>query len=163
MQKALIIGRFQPFHKGHEFLINQVLKQNYSIIIAIGSSQESRTAKNPFNYEERKKMIQSCFKNAKIMPSQDYESDEDWADDLMSKAKFDIVYSNNEKVNEIFYKRKIQVKKVNELPNISGTKIRKMINNNDNKYKELIPKSCLEEMEKICAMKIIKECFKIKK
>jgi nicotinamide-nucleotide adenylyltransferase len=161
MRNALIIGRFQPFHKAHELLIKQALKENDSVIIAIGSSQESRTIKNPFNYEERKKMISSCFKDIKIIPCPDFESDKDWADYLIKKANFNTVYSNNEWVNKIFSKRKIIIKKTQENKKISGTKIRQMINNNEN-YKKLIPKPCLDVLKKIDAQRIIKECFKKK-
>jgi len=158
MPKALVIGRFQPFHIGHEFLINIALKENDSVTVAIGSSQESRTGKNPFSYNERKKMVQSCFKGIKIISSKDFESDEEWADDLMSKADFDTVYSNNETVSRIFRKRKIAVKKSEEIIGVSGTRIRRMIKNKET-YKELIPKPCLEVMEQMGAEKIIQSCL----
>ncbi|MFA5303230.1 MAG: adenylyltransferase/cytidyltransferase family protein [Candidatus Nanoarchaeia archaeon] len=162
MATALVIGRFQPFHKGHEFLIKEALKENESIIIAVGSSQESRTKKNPFNYKERKKLIQSCFKDAKIIPVPDYESDDDWVNYLL-KFKFEIVYSNNKWVDEIFSKIKFKVKKIKELQNISSTIIRKMIIDNEKSYKKLMPKNCLKVMNDINAERIIKECFKTNK
>lgn len=35
MKYALFIGRWQPFHKGHEWLINQKLKLGIPVLIAI--------------------------------------------------------------------------------------------------------------------------------
>lgn len=43
---ALIIGRFQPFHKGHLSVIKMVAEKSDSIIIGIGSAQLSHTFEN---------------------------------------------------------------------------------------------------------------------
>lgn len=58
---GLYIGRFQPFHKGHLLVVRKALEDCNTLVIAVGSSQENRTKKNPFTYEERKLMIErSC-------------------------------------------------------------------------------------------------------
>jgi len=54
---ALFIGRFQPFHKGHSMLLQNIGSQYDEIIIGIGSSQYSSTVDNLFSEDERKKMI----------------------------------------------------------------------------------------------------------
>lgn len=54
---GLFIGRFQPFHHGHLSIVREALKKCDRLIIAVGSSQESRTKRNPFNFEERKEFI----------------------------------------------------------------------------------------------------------
>ena len=51
--KALYIGRFQPFHKGHLKILQKLAKKYDEIIIGIGSSQYSNTLENPFTSEER--------------------------------------------------------------------------------------------------------------
>lgn len=58
MKVAVIIGRFQPFHLGHEHLFNVALQENDMLIVALGSSNRTRSIKNPFTVAERKKMIQ---------------------------------------------------------------------------------------------------------
>ena len=58
---GLYIGRFQPFHKGHKSIVEAALKQCDKLIIGIGSSQEIRTKRNPFSYEEREQMILRSF------------------------------------------------------------------------------------------------------
>ena len=65
MKKALFLGRFQPFHKGHLHVVKE-LSNDYHIIIGIGSSEQCCKKKNPFSGKERKEMISKCLKNRKI-------------------------------------------------------------------------------------------------
>ena len=65
--KALFIGRFQPFHKGHLKVIKDIIKKDYRVIIGIGSSQYSHTVDNPFTSDERKKMIQETLLKFQLM------------------------------------------------------------------------------------------------
>ena len=58
MGKGIVLGRFQPFHNGHAYLVEQALNQFEEVTIAIGSSQDEWTVNNPFSFEERKDMIQ---------------------------------------------------------------------------------------------------------
>jgi bifunctional NMN adenylyltransferase/nudix hydrolase len=54
---SVIIGRFQPLHKGHGYLIKQALKNSDYLIIVVGSSFSSRTLRNSFTFDERKEII----------------------------------------------------------------------------------------------------------
>ena len=54
---SVYIGRFQPFHNGHMNVMMGGLKISNNIIIMCGSSNQTRTLKNPFIYDERKKFI----------------------------------------------------------------------------------------------------------
>jgi len=63
MNRALFIGRFQPFHNAHLIDIKNVLKDVDEVIIAIGSSQEKNTLENPFSYNERKQMMNTLKKH----------------------------------------------------------------------------------------------------
>ena len=54
---GLYIGRFQPFHRGHLSVVKKALEECDTLVIAIGSAQESRTKKNPFSFDERKLFI----------------------------------------------------------------------------------------------------------
>lgn len=58
---GLVIGRFQLFHKGHEFLVRRALELCNYVVVYIGSSQEQGTLKNPFSFERRKQMIAEVF------------------------------------------------------------------------------------------------------
>lgn len=53
----IFIGRFSPFHVGHQEVIKKALELSDNVIFLIGSSFRPRTIKNPWTYEERKDMI----------------------------------------------------------------------------------------------------------
>ena len=55
--RALLIGRFQPFHKGHLAVIKKILGEADELIIVVGSSQHRDVVENPFSAEERVEMI----------------------------------------------------------------------------------------------------------
>lgn len=46
---GLVLGRFQPLHPGHLFLIDLALKENDFVVICIGSAQKAE----PLTIEER--------------------------------------------------------------------------------------------------------------
>lgn len=57
----VFIGRMQPFHTGHKAVVDEALKQAKEVIIVLGSCFQPRSTKNPFTFEERKDMIESCY------------------------------------------------------------------------------------------------------
>jgi bifunctional NMN adenylyltransferase/nudix hydrolase len=80
---ALIIGRWQLFHKGHESLLRAALEAAPAVIVVIGSAYRSRDARNPFTWEERKAMVQATlspseFDRVQFLPVRDYFDDERW-------------------------------------------------------------------------------------
>ena len=60
-----MVSRFQPFHNGHKNLFDKMLNECNHATLILGSAQESRTAKNPFNVEERIFMIKNVYGNPK--------------------------------------------------------------------------------------------------
>lgn len=54
---GVVIGRFSPFHVGHENLLEMALDVAEHIVVVVGSSYQARDTKNPFTFEERKAMI----------------------------------------------------------------------------------------------------------
>lgn len=73
---AVIIGRFQPLHLGHEYLISKAYELADNVTILIGSSGGPRTPLNPWTFEERKRMVQSTFPDATCLPLYDYAYNE---------------------------------------------------------------------------------------
>ena len=49
----VVIGRFQPFCRGHEYLIDQACKDAVTLVIFLGSVNHAQTFKNPFTDFER--------------------------------------------------------------------------------------------------------------
>ncbi len=63
MQKRLtvFIGRFSPFHLGHEEVLKRALLSSEVVLLLIGSADSSRTIKNPFTYTERKEIVRNWY------------------------------------------------------------------------------------------------------
>lgn len=55
------IGRFQPFHIAHTSTINAAFKRTNRVIVLVGSAENSLSPKNPFNFKQRKQMIEDKF------------------------------------------------------------------------------------------------------
>lgn len=155
MKKALFVGRFQPMHIGHLKAIKWILKKYDKVIIIIGSSQDSFTEKNPFTFEERKKMIQNTLRSEQIQKNKykiigipDVYDDKKWVNNILKKVKFDVVLTKNSWTKKCFTKAKIPVGPHPMFGNVSGSKIRKMIKNNK-KWEKYVPKEVEKIMKKI--------------
>ena len=69
---GIIVGRFQTLHTGHELMINKAIALCDRVGVLIGSSQEARTLKNPFSFEERREILQTVYGDAlEIQPLPD--------------------------------------------------------------------------------------------
>lgn len=84
----VFIGRFQPFHIGHEAVIRRALERAHQVVILIGSANEARSIKNPWTFEERQHMIETLFKfevtqdRILIGAIGNHGSDDRWASDV---------------------------------------------------------------------------------
>jgi bifunctional NMN adenylyltransferase/nudix hydrolase len=59
---AVLIGRFQPFHFGHQRLVEHALRTAARVVIVVGSDKQHRSVKNPFTFEERERMIRATLR-----------------------------------------------------------------------------------------------------
>ena len=57
----MFIGRWQPFHNGHKWLINQKLSEGKAILIAVRDIPPDE--KNPFTTEQTIKMVKEVYRN----------------------------------------------------------------------------------------------------
>ncbi|MGP8071995.1 MAG: adenylyltransferase/cytidyltransferase family protein, partial [Thermoplasmata archaeon] len=57
--RGLLVGRFQPFHRGHLQVVETIRRgrPGAALLLAIGSAEESYTWKNPFTASERFEMM----------------------------------------------------------------------------------------------------------
>jgi len=150
MTTALLVGRFQPFHKGHLEVVKKILEECDYLIIAIGSSQYSRTQENPFSGDERERMIYETLKEEglvdwEIVQVPDVHDNEKWVAHVQDICpSFDVVYSGNPLTQKLFKEAGIQVR---EQPmydrNIySGTRIRKMMKGDS--WEGLVPDAVIK-------------------
>lgn len=93
----VIVGRCQPFHNGQFHMIKQTLNlaetEEAQTLILVGSSNKSRSLKNPFTYLERRKMIVDNLEDigatdfhVRPLPDFDYQDDR-WLNNLHNIIK----------------------------------------------------------------------------
>ena len=159
---ALLIGRFQPFHKGHLYLLKEALKVADKVVIGIGSSNIT-DVNNPIDYETRKKIIKAVAykekiedKILKIIPLDDYFNDNKWLSNVKKMTgRFDLVIGQNEWVNGIMKKAGIKVLKCPYYRRslYEGWRIRKMIKERK-KWQDRVPKYLIKAIVN-CQLAII--------
>jgi cytidyltransferase-related domain len=68
LRRALLFGRFQPFHKGHVSVTMWALREVgfEEIVFLIGMASENYTPRNPFTAGERIEMIRLSLKDEGI-------------------------------------------------------------------------------------------------
>ena len=168
---GLVLGRFQTFHKGHEYIINKALEICDKVLVFIGSSDKSGTIENPFSYELRKKMIKKVYEEEivenklVIFPLADLGAGNvtKWGDYLFCEAekileKVDCIVYGEESKCKSWFSEKIK-KSVNFIVisrddiKINASTLREYMRKNDfEKWKEFVNKKNwgeFEEMKKI--------------
>lgn len=153
--RALLLGRYQPFHKGHLNVIKEISKEFY-VIIAMGSAQESHKIKNPFTAGERFLMISETLKNEGIsnyylIPIEDINRYPIWVSHVESLVpKFDIVFTRNPLTKLLFSEKGYNVKQQIEFDRkkYSGKEVRRRMISNEN-WKELLPMPVVKIIDEI--------------
>ncbi len=170
MRRGLIIGRFQPFHLGHLYLVKNVLEECHELIVAIGSAQFNYLYTDPFTAGERVLMIHTALLDSGIAAGRFYiipiindENNSTWYAHLKSLVpEFHVLYTGNEFV-------KCLVKSVVDIqtPNFerkrtfNGTKIRNLISR-ELPWRHLVPSSVAILMEKMDGINRIRNLSKVK-
>ena len=155
---GLLIGRFQPFHKGHLAAVDFSLSKVENLWIGIGSSNKSYEKKNPFTADERKEMILSSLdskklERIKIFFVPDIGDHERWTYHVDSIVPpYDLVFSNDDFTIRLYKRREKNVIEVPLLKRemISGTNIREMISSGE-KWIDLVPEGTRKVLLKIDA------------
>jgi nicotinamide-nucleotide adenylyltransferase len=153
-QRALMIGRFQPFHKGHLEVVRKISRECASITIGIGSAQYSHTQDNPFTAGERHLMISSALEGEGIrrcylVPIVDINRYALWVSHVVSLVPpFEVVYSNNPLTRRLFSEAGFDVR---DSPMFnrsvySGTEIRRRMAAGE-EWEHLVPAGVAEAIE----------------
>ena len=146
---GLAIGRTHPFHKGHKFLIDSMLKNCEKSYWFIGSPEVSGTDKCPYTLIERYSFISRLYSeemlSGKLIVSSlpDLGNLEKWGRYVLDKVpeKVDAYFTGSQKDAYPFEKHDVFIanlyRKLNGYK--SGTEIRALIRNNDSLWKEYVP------------------------
>ena len=143
---GFLIGRFQPFHLGHLEAVNFALSKVEQLYIGIGSSNKSHQLRNPFTAQERKLMITSSLdhetlKKISIFDIPDLNDHSKWVNSIDEIIpNYDIVFSNDDFTHSLYEtkNKKIIPVVLKSREDLSGTNIRKLIENDENWY-NLVP------------------------
>ncbi|NHJ22319.1 MAG: nicotinamide-nucleotide adenylyltransferase [Candidatus Lokiarchaeota archaeon] len=168
-ETALFIGRFQPLHHGHIYILTKLLKSYKRLKIGIGSSQLSKIKSDPFTYQERVNFISSALKKRgisperyKIFPIPDIFNANKWVDHVISiVGEFDTLFSNSEWVRQLFLNKGIRIGNKIEIfkKKYNGSNVRKLISKENKYWKNLVPKEIANLIVKFNGIDLIKTLY----
>jgi nicotinamide-nucleotide adenylyltransferase len=169
ISRGLMIGRFQPFHKGHLSLARQILQECDELIIAIGSAQLNYSYEDPFTAGERIMMIHMALTEANIEMNKCYlvpvvndENNARWFAQLRSMVPyFDILYSGNEFVATLVSGQTNIVKpRFSRKQEYNGTNIRKLMSRSLG-WKKFVPDSVSRLIEEIDGVARVRNLLRV--
>tara|TARA_B100001769_G_scaffold275270_1_gene276720 strand:- start:1583 stop:2113 length:531 start_codon:yes stop_codon:yes gene_type:complete len=99
----IVLGRFQPFHRGHEHLVEVALGKGPTII-AIGSSEAELSMNNPWNADEREAMIRAWLdgREAKIVQIPDINDPPNWVEHATKFHGEGVLVTSDESTKELY-------------------------------------------------------------
>ena len=165
VKRVAFIGRFQPFHRGHLSVIEDLLPKFDQVLVVIGSSDKFRTPENPFTVGERHAMVKATLDDLgvksdkfKVIPLPDIDDDEKWVKHVVKTCPefAAVAITENLRVEKLFKKDgKRKVIKTKKKYAISATKVREEIAQGVDLQKYL-PQPVIAFLQKIgAARKII--------
>lgn len=167
--RGIFIGRFQPFHVGHEKLLKTGVSYSglQEMLIAIANIEQIRTLSNPFTYAERVNLIHAAIlglsqeiqSKISVIPLPYATPPERFAPSIIDQfGPLDLVLSNNEWVRKQFR----QFSQVPLHPKIffdrdqyRGGKIRSFLEKGDLRWKTAVPAPVAQYLERIHVERII--------
>lgn len=106
--RGFYIGRFQPYHYGHQSVIEHIAEEVDEIVIGIGSAQQSHSPENPYTAGERVLMITRALEHSVslpfyVIPIEDIQRNALWVSHARAiSPPFNVVYSSNPLVVRLF-------------------------------------------------------------
>jgi nicotinamide mononucleotide adenylyltransferase len=129
-QRALFVGRWQPYHKGHSALVEQKLNQGIPALVLVRDMEPDE--KNPFTSEETARMIrahhESRGEDVKVMVIPDIESV-----NFGRGVGYEVNYFEPEE----------------ELAMISATRIRESLKSGDEQWREMVEEAVQPILEEL--------------
>jgi nicotinamide-nucleotide adenylyltransferase len=155
MKRGFYIGRFQPYHNGHQSVLEHIAGNVDEIIIGVGSAQLSHQIDNPFTAGERVLMITRSLESIGcpfyVIPIEDIQRNALWVAHVRSMAPpFDTCYSSNPLVVRLFGEDGIKVQStvMYKRETLNGTEIRRRMLNGK-PWKSLVPPAVVQVLKEI--------------
>ncbi|MGA7075867.1 MAG: nicotinamide-nucleotide adenylyltransferase [Halobacteriota archaeon] len=163
MMRAFYIGRFQPYHLGHQEVLEKIAREYEEIIVGVGSAQLSHTFSDPFTAGERILMITRSLADINVLlyviPIEDIRRNAVWVSHVMTMTPpFDVVYTNNPYVIRLFNEAGFDVKSspLYQREAYSGSEIRRRMLC-DEPWEQLVPQAVAEVVDQIDGVNRLKE------
>jgi nicotinamide-nucleotide adenylyltransferase len=159
-RRGLMLGRFQPFHRGHLALTKQILSECDELLIIIGSAQFNFIDKDPFSAGERMLMIHEALKEAGvdlsrcyIIPVANDENNARWLAYIRSMVPpFDVLYSGNDFVKYLARSQDssivIEDPMFAEINEYNGTNIRRLMQEGK-PWEHLVPPAVAKVIQQV--------------
>ena len=143
--RGLIIGRFQPFHLGHKYLIERIDGEVDEVVVGIGSAGRAHTRENLFTSGERVHIVQDVLEemDAKtyLIPIADIERNSMWVKHVETLCPaFEVAYTNNPFVERLFSEDGYEVRgtPLHERERYRGSEIRRRMLDGES-WRHLVP------------------------
>lgn len=166
--RGLLIGRYQPFHRGHLEVIKNIMKEVDDLIIGIGSAQISHTIDNPFTAGERITMISNAMRDEGIthcfyiIPIPDVWNNAIWVNHVKSLTPpFKVVYTGNALATRLFKEGGVEVRTQPffDRAMFSGTEIRRRMLSGE-EWESLVPKAVISIIKNINGVERLRDITK---
>jgi nicotinamide-nucleotide adenylyltransferase len=161
--RAFYIGRFQPYHLGHQEVLEKIARECEEIIVGVGSAQLSHTFSDPFTAGERISMIMRSLADINVLfyviPIEDIRRNAIWAAHVLTMTPpFDVVYTNNPYVVRLFNEAGFDVRSspLYQREKYSGSEIRRRMLN-DEQWEQLVPHVVADIISQIDGVNRLKE------
>ncbi|NLA31239.1 MAG: nicotinamide-nucleotide adenylyltransferase [Methanomicrobiales archaeon] len=155
MNRGFYIGRFQPYHNGHQSVLERIACFSDEIVIGIGSAQLSHTVANPFTAGERVLMLTRSLEGLRcpfyVIPIEDIQRNALWVAHVQSMTPpFDTIYSSNPLVMQLFSEEGMDVQSPDmyERQTHSGTEIRRRMLDGE-PWEHLVPPAVVDVVREI--------------
>jgi nicotinamide-nucleotide adenylyltransferase len=167
--RGILVGRFQPFHRGHLSAVRDSSREVDELIIVIGSSQRSHEFRNPFTAGERIEMIRETLiaeqvideHRIMLIPVPDTDIHYLWTYQMdLLVPRYDRVYTNDPFTEYLFTERGIKVvqPRLHKRRDLSATRVRRrMVMDED--WQSLVSRRTAEFIATINGVKRIQSLF----
>jgi nicotinamide-nucleotide adenylyltransferase len=153
--RGFYIGRFQPYHNGHQQMVEEIASEVDELVLGIGSAGDSHTPRNPFTAGERIMMVTKSVADFDIttyaVPIEDLDRNSVWVSHVQSMSpSFDVAYSNNPLVIQLFREAGVEVHQSPMFNRdvLEGTELRdRMIRGDD--WESLVPPPVVDIVDEI--------------
>ncbi|MFB6217588.1 MAG: nicotinamide-nucleotide adenylyltransferase [Halobacteriaceae archaeon] len=153
--RGFFIGRFQPYHRGHQHVVEEIAADVDELVVAVGTAGESHTTDNPFTGGERVMMLTRALVELDVVtyvvPIEDIERHAVWVSHVQSMCPdFDVAYSINPLVVQLFEEAGIEVRNVpmHDRDRYEGTEIRERMVAGE-EWASLVPETVARVIEEV--------------